>query len=45
VLRVEQCTREVPRLQPVIPGRQVACLRADDDPDIVPRARAAAVPT
>ena len=44
-LQVERCKHEVPLLKPVIPGRPVACLRADADPDIVPRARAAAVPT
>jgi len=44
-LRADRCEQEVPVLSAVLPDRPVACVRADEDPDLVPRARAAAVPT
>jgi len=43
-LREPGCEQQVPRLLPVLPDRPVACLRAENDPQLVPRARTSAAP-
>jgi peptide/nickel transport system ATP-binding protein len=43
-LAESSCEQHVPRLLPVLPDRPVACLRAENDPKLVPRARRSAAP-
>ena len=43
-LAESSCEQHVPRLLPVLPDRPVACLRAENDPELVPRARRSAAP-